>query len=361
MAPDPTQNVPDGPTYDERAASWRTFALQWGLVLLGILGIEVATTVAPNPAPPIDSDARIYPPTRVPTLDESLIQWQIERLTENDADVVLFGDSSALMGLNPAVFEEVTGAATQNFGTVVWLTSEGHADTLELFIQRNGAPRLALYHMGTALHGLGATGVQRSQGHRAQLLQTFREWTGAGDVDRQIPLPSLTLRPHARALMEGQSYDPIYTAAARNHAWPDLRIRRHLDETHGQYIDLNPTPPDAWESIEPVDVHYDPGIEPGFLRMFELAEEHGFLLLVVHNPIPAVYRSEERTELYERVGGQLSELAEPYQGVHIIGPFGRYAPTSAFANYEHLNPEGAQQHSMQLAQLVQAALSGGAN
>lgn len=360
MATDQPTDAPSAPTTAANARSgWRRFATQWGLVLCGIIGVESAAAILPEPAPPIENDGRIYPPTRVPTLDESLIQWQIERLTENDAEVVLFGDSSALMGLEPAVFEEVTGAPTQNFGTVVWLTSEGHADTLEFFVERHGPPRLALYHMGTGLHGLGAAGVQGSQGSRAQLLQTFREWTGTGEVKRPIQVPSLSLRPHARAVMEGQTYDPTYTAAARSHGWPDLRVRTHLEESGGQYVDLNPTPADAWEAIPPLPVNYDPGIEPGFLRMFEIAEEHDFLLLVVHNPIPAVYRSEERTNLYEMVGGQLSELAEPYDNVHVVGPFGRYAPTSAFANYEHLNPSGARQHSMQLAQLVKSALEGG--
>lgn len=336
-------------------ASARRALAHWGAVIATVVAVEAAVAALPEPPAPIDLGARLYPTSRVPSIDESLIQWQVDRLVHVPTDIVLFGDSSALMGLDPAVFTEATGLRAQNFGTVRWLATDGHADILELYVERHGPPQIALYHMGTGLHGLGASSIQASGSDRGQLLGAFREWTGRS-VERPVPMPSLALRPLARLVLDGTDYSPVYTDAERPYGWSDTRTAVWLAEHGGMSVDHNPRPADAWDGAPAPPVNFDPDVEPGFVRMFELAEREGFPLLVAHNPIPEHYRDPERSAAYELVERRLVALAEPYPNVRIVGPYSRHVPTAAFANYEHLTPEGARQSSRQFAQLVAATL-----
>lgn len=329
----------------------RRAAALWAMVLGAVLAIELAVAALPAPRPLIDQGVRFYPPTRPPSVDETLIHWQIDRLWRTPADVVLFGDSSALMGLDPAVFAQVTGRSTQNFGTVRWLATEGHADILELYVERHGPPLAAVYQMGTGLHGLGATSITSNDSDRGRLLGAFRAWVGRTEQP-PIPLPSLALRPSARAAADGTAYHPAYTHAPRAFATSDAEMAAYLRDHDGRGIDVNPRPADSWADAPGVAVNFDPDIEPGIDRMFRLADDHGFPLLVVHNPIPAEFRDQDRSAAYQLVERRLVALAEPYAGVQVLGPFDRYVPNEFFANYEHLTPEGAVRHSGQVAGLV---------
>lgn len=329
-----------------------------GIALLLIGLVEALVSLLPSPPAPIDWGSRMYPTSRVPTIDESLIQWQVDRLVRTPADVLLFGDSSALMGLDPAVFESETGLSAQNYGTVRWLGATGHADLLELYIERHGPPRVAIYHMGTGLHSLGARRIATVRSNRGELLRAFREWTGR-PIEYPVPLPSLGLRPLAMAMVDGRTYSDRYTHAPRAYGLSDAERAAFLAEHQGMSVDLNPVPPDAWGGVPAPPVRFDPAIEPGFVRMFEAAQRHGFPLLLAHNPIPSQFQDAERTAAYGLVERRFVAIAEPYPLVRVVGPFARHAPNAAFANYEHLNPRGAAHNSRQLAALVLQTLGSG--
>src|SRR5215470_15386989 len=91
--------------------------------------------------------ARVRPPSQrfneaelngVPTLAESIVQWQVSNLRDDlgPVDVVFFGDSSCLMGVMPRIVEDETGLRCWNFGTLGWLSTDGHADLLQLFVDK---------------------------------------------------------------------------------------------------------------------------------------------------------------------------------------------------------------------------------
>lgn len=348
---------PSGSPRSTRPATLRPAVLHWAAVAACVLAVEAVVALSPPPPAPVERGARLYPPTRVPSLDESVIHHQVARMLERPTDILLWGDSSALNGLDPSAFIEVTGLDAQNYGTVRWLATDGHADILELYVETHGPPRVAIYQMGTGLHSLGARSIRRSGSDRGRLLASFREWTGVPDDAHPIPLPSLSWRPSARIVVEGLRYPSVYLDAPRAFGWPDRETGIWLAKHRGMSVDHNPRPPDAWDGVPTPEVTFDPDCEPGFVRMFELSQEHGFALLVAHQPIPAHYRDDALSARYELVERRMVALAEPYPTVRILGPYARYVPTAAFANYEHLTPEGARQNSLQVASLVATLLT----
>lgn len=329
------------------APTWRTTGLHWLVVIALIAFVEMLVSLGRPYPSPFERGQRFYPPTRVPAVEESTIQWQLDRLARTPTDVLLFGDSSAMMGLDPAVFAEETGVRVQNFGTVSWLHTEGHADLLELYVEQHGAPEVALYHMGTLIHvypheELTGTG----------LLDNYRSYIGV--TEQEGLLPSMALRGWARDIVEGRHYPAVYTEAPRGREPSDDWVRERLESHAGLNVDFAVR--SNWDALGPLQALYRPTIESGLLRMFELADEHRFPLFIVHAPIPDRFQNAERDAEYTYVEEQLSALAEPYATVRVVGPFARYLPTAAFANFEHLTPAGARLNSLALAPLIASAL-----
>jgi hypothetical protein len=94
--------------------------------------------------------------------------------------------------------------------------------------------------------------------------------------------------------------------------------------------------------------------------VFEAAEENGFDVLVTHNPIPDYFENPSTDAVYAEVEEALTALASGYERAHVIAPFARYLPVEAFANFEHLNPQGARHNSATLAPVVRQFLASGA-
>lgn len=331
----------------DSAPTWRATGVHW-LLVVGIIAVVELLVSLGRPYPsPFERGQRFYPPTRVPAVEESTIQWQLDRLARTPTDVLLFGDSSAMMGLDPAIFVEETGARVQNFGTVSWLHTEGHADLLELYVERHGPPQVALYQMGTLIHvyphdELTGTG----------LLDNYRSYLGV--TEQAGPLPSMALRGWTRDVFEGRHYPAVYTEAPRGREPSDDWVRERLESHAGLNVDFAVR--SNWDALGPLQALYRPTIESGLLRMFEVADAHGFPLFVVHAPIPDRFQNADRDAEYTHVEEQLSALAEPFPTVRVVGPFARYLPVAAFANFEHLTPAGARLNSLALAPLVANAL-----
>src|SRR5262249_10325294 len=83
-------------------------------------------------------------PRGVPSLEESIIQWQAYHLltSVDDQNVLFVGDSSCLMGVMPQVIAQKTGQKCWNLGTIGFMATDGHADMLDLYLAKNRPPQL---------------------------------------------------------------------------------------------------------------------------------------------------------------------------------------------------------------------------
>ena len=329
------------------AADWRRVIRHWGAVVFVLVAVELAVFGAPAVGSGLELGHRFYPPTRVPNVEESTIQWQMDRLRREAADIVIIGDSSAMMGLEPMVFEQATGLEVQNYATVSWLHTEGHADVLDLYLEHHGPPTAVVYQMGTLIHV-----YPHEELLAGGLLRNFRRWTDPKSYE--VPLPSLTLRHVVRHAVEGSRYPELYTAAVRGREPPDEYVQRWLERHAGMNVDHAPRA--DWSALPPMQATYEPTIESGLVRIFEAAQREGLRVFVLHNPIPEHFRSPERDAEYTAVEERLVALAEGYEEVVVVGPFARYMPTDLFANFEHLSREGARENSIIVAPIVANAL-----
>ncbi len=326
----------------------RAVAVQWGLVLGVIVLVEAAAALVGPPASPLDRGERFYPPTRQPSAGESIINWQLERVLRTPAELVLIGDSSALYGLDPAVFGQATGLRAQNFGMQGGLGIQGAADTLATYIAHHGPPTAVVFHMGTLIHTVpGAFDA-------AEISPAFQEWIGAASTHWPLPLPSLEWRALARALADGRHYSAAYTEAARGPWDSDSVIRDWLDTHDGFYVDRLPR--HDWDAVPYLKPELQPEAEAGLRSLFELSAEHDVALFVAHNPIPGRYESAASHAHFRRLEERIVAISEGFPAVHVLTPFDRFFPTEAFSNYEHLSPIGAEHNSTQLGRVVARSL-----
>lgn len=331
---------------------WPRVALHLAVVAALVAAVELAFAAAGPARSPFERGERFYPTTRVPNVEESTIQWQLERMRREPADIAILGDSSAMMGLEPAVFARETGLGVQNYATVSWLHTEGHADILDLYLALHGPPTAVVYQMGTLIHV-----YPHAELMRGGLLANFRTWIGVGTDRWPIPLPSLPYRGAARDLIEGDSYPARYTSAPRGREPSDDEVREWLERHAGMNVDRAPRA--DWDSLPPLRATWEPTVETGLLRIFRAAEQHGFTVFVLHNPIPDRFRSPERDAEYAAIEDRVVALAEPFDRVSVVGPFARYMPTEAFANFEHLTPQGGRANSFQVAPIIARQLGVG--
>ncbi len=73
---------------------------------------------------------------------QSIVSWQTQRTLElkNSPDVIVLGDSSALVGVIPPLIQKRTRLTCQNFGLVQDVTIKSHVDMLEFFLKKHRKP-----------------------------------------------------------------------------------------------------------------------------------------------------------------------------------------------------------------------------
>src|SRR5438105_1600765 len=113
--------------------------LLWGVAFFGLAQATGFGRLQVTPRPERFSLGRSTV-QRTPNPSESIIQWQSHAaLTSRETEEVVFvGDSCCLMGVIPAIVENGTKLKTRNLGTNAYLGTAGHADLLQLYLDRHG-------------------------------------------------------------------------------------------------------------------------------------------------------------------------------------------------------------------------------
>lgn len=283
---------------------------------------------------------------KIPDVCESTLQWQCHYLlTTNDREELLFiGDSSCLMGVMPAVVGDKTHLRTRNLGTLGYLGADGHADMLQLFVERHGVPKVCVYCVAPFTFTVSNQDIER-----VGCLKRFRAFA-FGDAKVMTVKNPRTLVPTCRlgqclgAFAEECCISADYLEMPRGPFPSDQDTRVLLEASKGYLAD--PTGPcRKLASPVPYDAHLHRDCVPGLVRMFETAERHKFRLVVLMNPVSDNHRTAETETAMQQTHARLQELAGPYAQVRIATPFLRYAPAESFASPNHLTPAGAAANS----------------
>ncbi len=249
----------------------------WLATLLLIATVELIAW-ATGPVSAAESGARFYPPGAQPTYEQSIIQWQYNRAMSPDladTDVLIIGDSSALMGIDPRVIEARTALRTESLALVAFAHVHGFADALDFYLGHQPPPRLVV--LGMAPFGYA---VPWPAYEEYGLRTAIAGWAGADP-----PLwPSLALRARARATIAAMSEFPGLDAP-RGERPSDNEVRVELQSRQGGMIETIPVT--DWADQRPVPARVQPEALDALRRICARAVEHDFALVIIHNPVPA--------------------------------------------------------------------------
>ncbi len=283
------------------------------------------------------------PNDRLPGIEETIIAWQLRNIQDNSdhADIVLLGDSSCLVGLDPILMEHDLRKKVLNMGTIGWLMAEGHTDLLEAFIKKHGAPKLVVYHLSEELMELSQHYIDE-----AGFLTRLREYLGKKEhKDNFDIIPSYKYRKLLRKSGAREKTVSDFKTMPRG-AWPSaVDMFDELSRTKGHVVD--PTP-GTFEFKGKRNYEFNDNIYPGILRLGRLAEKYNFKIYFVYSPIPKEVLSSAATE-FKGLEEKINERLGPYSEFILRKPLFMTLDDSSFqTQYTHLNAAGAKANTQKL-------------
>jgi len=319
-----------------------------------ILAIELILALLPHPVHKDLVRHRIYHPNVTPGLAESVVQWQVAHVTllNEQQDLLILGDSAALVGLEANLIMEETGLKTWNLGTFGFIYTTGQADILRLFIERNGAPRFLVYH--TSHYSFSA---RRNKPAVRTWVSRLRDWLAPPETISYL-LPSMRHRQEIRNSILALGNENIsYTGldVDRGRFAPDNSIRKQLWENRGSLPD--PLEVDL-KKILGDNLIWRPGFHPdceeGLRRIFRMGREYGFPVLILFNPLPELTDNAIVRRTMDSLESDLRESIQPYPWVSIYDPFLRFYPDNYCIDMRHVNIHGARRNTEELIKWIRA-------
>lgn len=295
--------------------------------------------------------------TRPPSIEESILTWQLRRLGKGmgQVDFLFLGDSSCLMGIIPSTVEKTTGRSAYDLGTVAWLGTQGNADLLEYYLAHSPPPKRIIYHVSTGVLDMSAASIEK-----VGLLRALRRWMAQGDKESGVG--ALSWLPLARfsGIFETVLQDEVYRwnkaaflRAARNQYPSDEEMGREIALEKGHIDEASNT---AKLSIPNyvTHPHLVDDARAGLFRILEISAKKSIPLSIVLNPVPESARKPETEVAYHALQIELQEILSAYPRASIKLPLLRYYPDDSFANSIHLSRAGAETNSVEVALWIQS-------
>lgn len=279
----------------------------------------------------------------IPSLENSIVHWQSSRIAGQNklARVLVFGDSSCLMGLVPRLIDKYCC----NLGTLAWLGVEGHTLLLERYLESVGCPEVVIYHVTPATLAASDKDLDR-----IGWLSRFKLWFNAAEpsLADTLMLARAKLQSVLRMWLPGAG--PVPSEARRDPYPSDADFVRILSQTNGFFPEHRTVEPvHEWKDKLIVSEH---GVSADAQRhlatLFLSAERRNCHLLIVLNPVPATAVDIRLRNSYRRLSYDLQKLARGKAHVSILQPLLNEFPDRLCVNANHLTPEGAEVWSMQI-------------
>lgn len=160
--------------------------------------------------------------------DHKIVDQQLQRIKSGArGDIVIFGDSSGLMGIDPGVLEQQLGRSVQNFCTLAYAGPEAYGIMLKEYLARNAAPELVLF----AFHPIQLGRSKKWEGWPKYIGQAFK-------VQKK---PPLTWRSRIKNFFDTAIYDNILYIPLRGsfggYYGSQKSVETAMDSAHGSLID----------------------------------------------------------------------------------------------------------------------------
>jgi hypothetical protein len=302
------------------------------------------------------SELRFLSPLRAPTYEEASIGHVFEyalRSTEHN-DVIFVGHSSCKHGIDPILFEKLTGLSSYNLGTQATSGPPGIVLSTKIYLLQHPKPKVVVLCL--IPHAFDAFGEGRCQdqivaSYAPELSLTL---AAPGTIPYFVKHGAVSSWLAARSLV-GISNKDVRERSFIGHpeetyrtVEASTRLRRGFIPRPGEH-----GPPAgpwhagvAWTILDSWD--------RGMNELADACEAANALLLIRHSPLP-------RDWLHVRDFGPMEQWLRNFKAAHrnVVVPQPTilwYERDVMFDSY-HLNTRGVERFTAQVAKDVQAALS----
>ena len=328
-------------------------------LLLAIVAVAVIEAALCFVATPFDASTIFLPRDRPPTVVETIMETKLQAANSigKAPDVLLLGDSSGLMGLDPRVMSGQLGKDVFNLCSISLIGADGQKAMLERYIQTHGRPSIIVYHY--APHDLRYTADDLANW---KFRQSVYLWLAAADghaveVESHVRdefrlLPSQRFRDAAQRRLFfvidrpqnlnsprglfGSHNEMVAQVANQDGFMQEV----HEDKTD-RPTDLNLTMPESQEAA--------------FEELFDYVDRIGVPIFLVSNPLPEYAKTDATLESLRIQQRQLHRIVARHERAEILLPEQRFLPRESFATLNHLRPSSAAQNSKEIATALLSA------
>lgn len=293
---------------------------------------------------------RLYSPLRVPWGEERTVQWQVHSLLNHKkpVDMLFSGDCSALLGVDPEIITRHTGLSAWNGATLGVLTTQGHAEILELYLKYVGAPKIFVYSVSTYV---------LSRPRDDPWLSHFHKWISPV-LNRESPgRPMLyTLREIVQNRIVNPFFPDSYlesiTSArtSRYYGYSDKDLRRISESNFGYLPRLEDDKILAETGSSEIEGVYNNAYTKGLKKIFELSSKYKFDVLIALHPYPVFAKTAKTKKTMTNVDMNLKKKARYHRNVKFAPTC--FYPDNHYSAFYHFNERGAKRFSNDIAKII---------
>jgi hypothetical protein len=329
-------------------------------IALGLL-IEWLAYVNYHPTPRIDL---FVPVTHSPNLVDTIVEGKLQAAARQGepVDVLVLGDSSGLMGVDPRIIREQTTLSAYNLCTVSWLGVEGNRVLLDQFIATHGQPSIIIYHFAPSELRYDADSLKDMD-----YVRRVKLWV---KLNESIQNPDASVQHRPELSFADQLFLPTQSYRTRVQASLQLRTAetRHLDRdrgsrgSHRDLLKLFESQHGFLAEIDVTDWSAAPEILAGisdhhktmFQALITETQRRNIQLILVANPVPEVARTPENERRLHELETALVELTRGQPNVRLLLPLTRYYPNGQMAIQNHVAASAVDKNTREILQLFPA-------
>ncbi|MCS7467265.1 hypothetical protein NZK35_11485 [Stieleria sp. ICT_E10.1] len=305
---------------------------------------------------PFDASRIFLPRDRPPTVVETIMETKLQAANSigNAPDVLLLGDSSGLMGLDPRVMSGRVGKDVFNLCSISLIGADGQRAILERYIRTHGRPSVIVYHY--APHDLRYTADDLANW---KFRQSVYLWLAASD-GQAVEAESYR-RDEFRVLPSQRFRDAVQRRLffvfdrPQNLNTPRGRFGSHhemVEQVLNQDGFMQEVNEDETDEPRDLNLAMPESQEAALDALLDYVDRIGVPIFLVSNPLPAYAKTDATLESLRRQQQQLQQIMARHEQAAILLPEQRFLPRESFATLNHLRPSAAAQNSKEIADLI---------
>ena len=332
------------------------FKIPWALVIT-IATVAIVEWMAFRTDVLVDNDEIFLPSDRAPTLVESIVDAKLNVADEagQGVDILILGDSSGLMGVDPAVLSERTGRSCYNLCTISLMGVQGHQAILNRYLETHATPSVIIYHF--APNDMRFTEQDLDQW---KFLSQVERWLAyrqsSSGTDKDEPsrrdwtvLPSQKFRTEAQSWLSLESSRVRFMNQPRG-KWPShSKVVKELDRRRGF---MEETSTFHWDSPRDLELVFSEHHKATLRQLMQHINDMGIRMYLVANPLPEMAHTTKTDQHFAAMLNSIEGLAHSFPNVSLPFPQPRYIENTRFATLNHLRPEAVMEHTTQIVDQI---------